>query len=83
VENLSTRLLAIAVMIELVCLVAAARHPDLFTVSIEATELWPNPWPAPGDPPPAANGPCRIPSSVCVPEDNSQPRASKGVGAAF
>ena len=48
-KNLSFVLLAVAVAIELVCLINLDRHAELFTASIESTELWHNPWPAPGD----------------------------------
>jgi hypothetical protein len=83
VKTLSAELLAIAVLIELICLVVAGRRPDPASVSIEATELWYNPWPAPGDPTLVANGPCRIPLQACVPADNSRPSAANGVRAAF
>jgi hypothetical protein len=70
-QKLSAKLLAIAVLIELICLVGAERHADPLTVSIESTELWYNPWPAPGDQTLVANGQCRIPQGVCVPADGS------------
>jgi len=82
-KNLSATLLAIAVVIEFVCLMGAGRHPDLFTASIESTELWLDPWPAPGDQTLVANGQCRIPSGVCVPAESSQPSASNSVRTAF
>jgi hypothetical protein len=82
-QKLSVELLAIAVLIELICLVSADRHADPLTVSIESTELWYNPWPAPGDQTRVANGQCGIPSGSCVPADHSQSSASHGVRAAF
>jgi hypothetical protein len=84
-QKLSVELLAIAVLIELICLVlvGADRHANPLTVSIESTELWYNPWPAPGDQTLIANGQCGTPSGVCVPADSSQPGASNGVRAAF
>jgi hypothetical protein len=82
-QKLSVELLAIAVLIELICLVGADRHANPLTVSIESTELWYNPWPAPGDQTLVANGQCGIPSGGCVPADNSQSSASHGVRAAF
>ncbi|WP_291688693.1 hypothetical protein [Bradyrhizobium sp.] len=48
VKNFSMMLLAIAVAIELSWLVGPYRYAGLFPVSIETTELWRNPWPAPG-----------------------------------
>jgi hypothetical protein len=83
VKNLSATLLALAVVIELVCLIGAERHSNLFTASIESTELWRNPWPAPGAATLTADGQCRIPSGVCVPAENSQPGTSNGTRAAF
>jgi hypothetical protein len=82
-QRLSVELLAIAVLIELICLVGAERHANPLTVSIESTELWYNPWPAPGDPTLVADGPCGIPPGGCVPADSSQSGASNGVRAAF
>jgi hypothetical protein len=82
VMNFSVMLLAISVVIQLF-LIGADRHDDLFTASIESTELWYNPWPAPNDQANVADGPCRIPSRVCVPADDSQTSASNGVRAAF
>jgi hypothetical protein len=75
-------LLAILVVFQLF-LISADRHDDLFTASIEATELWYNPWPAPGDKTNVADGPCSVPSSVCAPAGDSQTSASNGVRAAF
>jgi hypothetical protein len=89
-QTSSAKLLAIAVLIELIFLVGAerfligaGRHPNPVTVSIEATELWYNPWPAPGDQTLVANGQCRIPSGACVPAGNSQTSGSNDVRAAF
>ena len=82
-KNLSATLLALAVVIELVCLIGAERHSNLSTVSIESTELWANPWPAPGNQTLVANGQCKTPSGVCVPAENSQPGTSNGTRAAF
>jgi hypothetical protein len=82
-QKLSVELLAIAVLIELICLVGADRHANPLTVSIESTELWYNPWPAPGDQTLVANRQCGIPSGGCIPADNSQSSASNGVRAAF
>jgi hypothetical protein len=82
-QKLSVELLAIAVLIELICLVGADRNANLPTVSIESTELWYNPWPAPGDQTLVANGQCGIPSGGCAPADNSQSSAPHGVRAAF
>ena len=82
-QKLSVELLAIAVLIELICLAGAERHADPLTVSIESTELWYNPWPSPGDQTLVANGQCGIPSRVCVPADGSRSSASNGIRAAF
>jgi hypothetical protein len=82
-KNLSATLLAIAVVIELVCLIGAGRHPGLFTASIESTELWLDPWPAPGDQTRVANGQCKIPSGACIAAERSQPSASNGTRNAF
>jgi hypothetical protein len=82
-QRLSVELLAIAVLIEVICLVGADRHANPLTVSIESTELWYNPWPAPGDQTLVANKQCGIPSGGCVPADNSQSSTSNGVSAAF
>lgn len=80
--NFTAMFLAISVVMQLF-LISADRHDDLFTVSIESTELWYNPWPAPGDQTRIADGPCGIPSRVCAPTDGSQTSASDGVRAAF
>jgi hypothetical protein len=82
-QKLSVELLAIAVLIEVICLVGADRHANPLTVSIESTELWHNPWPAPGDQTLVANRQCGIPSGGCVRAGNSQSGASNGVRAAF
>ena len=52
-KKFSEMLFASAVVIGLFWLVSADRQADLFTVTIESTELWRNPWPAPGDQPAA------------------------------
>jgi hypothetical protein len=83
VKNFPVILLAIAVVIELACLAGADPHTDFFAVSIESTELWYNPWPAPGDRAYAANGQCRNSSGVCVPAGSSRTSASSGVRSAF
>jgi hypothetical protein len=80
--NFSAMLLAIFVVIQLF-LISADRHDDLFTASIESAELWFNPWPAPSDRTNVADGPCGIPSRVCVPAGGSQTSASNGVRTAF
>jgi len=49
-------LLAIAVVIELLWLVGVDRYAEPVSVSIESTELWYNPWPAPGDRTEVASG---------------------------
>jgi hypothetical protein len=82
-QRLSVELLAIAVLIELICLVGAERHADPANVSIEATELWYNPWPAPGDQTLVASGKCGIPPGVCVPADTSPTNSADGTRAAF
>ena len=82
-QKLSVELLAIAVLIELICLVGAEQHANPVTVSIESTELWYNPWPAPDGQTLVAKGRCGIPPGSCVPADSSQSSASNGVGAAF
>jgi hypothetical protein len=46
--NFTAIFLAISVVMQLF-LISADRHDDLYTASIESTELWYNPWPAPGD----------------------------------
>jgi hypothetical protein len=75
---------AIAIMIGLFRLVGAGRDAAPFTVTIEATELWRNPWPSPGEQTYIADGACKGPSSVCAPVDDRQIRASGGqVRAAF
>jgi hypothetical protein len=79
--NFSTMILAVSVVMELF-LISADRHDDLFTASIESTELWYNPWPAPFDQAHVADGPRRIPSSVCVVAGDIRASASDGVGAA-
>lgn len=76
-KNFSEMLFASAVVIGLFWLVSADRQGDLFTVTIESTELWRNPWPAPGDQTHVANGQCGTPSSVCAPADGSQTNALK------
>jgi hypothetical protein len=48
-KNLSSALLAVAVAIELICLINVERHANRFSISIASTELWRNPWPGPGD----------------------------------
>jgi hypothetical protein len=82
-QRLTVELLAIVVLIELICLVGAERHADPATVSIESTELWYNPWPAPGDQTLVASGKCGIPQGVCVPADTSPSSAANGARAAF
>jgi len=82
-QKLPVELLAIAVLIELICFVGTERHANPVPVSIESTELWYNPWPAPGDQTLVANGQCGIPAGVCVPADGSRSSASNGVRAAF
>jgi hypothetical protein len=75
-------LLAIAVVIQ-IFLVSAERDDDLVTASIESTELWYSPWPAPNDRTHVADRPCSVPSRVCVPAGDSQTRASDSARAAF
>lgn len=41
--------LAVVVVVELVRVVGMDRYAEQFSVSVESTELWYNPWPAPGD----------------------------------
>ena len=81
-QNLSAMLLAIAVVIQ-IFLISAEPHDDLVTASIESTELWYSPWPAPNDQTHVADRPCSVPSSACVPVGDSQTSASDGVRAAF
>ena len=40
--------LAIVIAVELVWLVGMGRYDDPFSASINATELWYDPWPSPG-----------------------------------
>jgi hypothetical protein len=79
--NFSAMCLAICVVIQLF-LISADRHDDLFTVSIDSTELWFNPWQAPDDQARVADGPSGIPSSVCVAAGDSRASAPDGVRAA-
>ena len=71
-KNLSMILLAIAVVIELVSLVGAERYVDLFSQSIESTELWRNAWPAPGDRTDVADGRSKNPLNASVPADHGK-----------
>jgi hypothetical protein len=75
-------LLTFAVVIQ-IFLISAERHDDLATASIDSTELWYSPWPAPNDQTHVADGPCSVPSRVCVPAGDSQTSVSDGVRAAF
>ena len=80
--NFPVFFLTISVVMQLF-LISTDRHDDLFTASIESTELWYNPWPAPGDRTQVADGPCGIPSRGCAPTDGRESSASDGVRAAF
>ena len=82
-NKFSVMLLAIAVVIEVACLARAEPYADLLPVSIETTELWYNPWPAPGDRTAVADEKCRIPSGACAPADDSRASVSNGARAAF
>jgi hypothetical protein len=52
----SVMLLAVAVVIELLWFIGVDRYVEPVSVSIESTELWYNPWPAPGHQTGVANG---------------------------
>ena len=74
----SVMLLAIAVVIELLWLFGVDRYAEPVPVSIESTELWYNPWPAPGDRTDVANGRSQILPSAGVPADRSKTGAAAG-----
>ena len=76
--NFSVMLLAIAVAIELLWLVGVDRYAEPVSVSIESTELWYNPWPAPGDRTDVASGRSPILPSAGVPADRSKTGAAAG-----
>jgi hypothetical protein len=78
VTKFSVMLLAIAVVIELLWLVGVGRYAEPVSVSIESTELWYNPWPAPGDRTDVASGRSRIPPSAGVSADRSKTGAAAG-----
>jgi len=78
VRDFSAALFIIAIAIGLVWVIGASRYSNLFTATIEATELGHNPWPAPGDQTDVANEPSRNPSSAGVPLDNSKTGAANG-----
>ena len=69
VKNFSVILLAIAVVIELASLVGTGRYADLFSQSIESTELWRGTWPAPGGQLDVAGARSKSPLSASVPAD--------------
>jgi hypothetical protein len=71
-------LLAIAVVIELLWLFGVERYAEPVPVSIESTELWYNPWPAPDDRIDVANGRSPIPPRAGVPADRSKTGAAAG-----
>jgi len=71
-------LLAVAIAIEFLWLNGLDRHAEPVSVSIESTELWYNPWPAPGDRTDVANGRSPIPPSAGVPADRSKTGAAAG-----
>jgi len=71
-------LLAIAVVIELLWLFGIERYAEPVPVPIESTELWYNPWPAPGDRTDVANGRSQILPSAGVPADRSKTGAAAG-----
>jgi len=71
-------LLAIAVVIELLWLIGVDRYAEPVPVSIESTELWYNPWPAPGDRTDVASGPSPILPSAGVPADRRKTGAAAG-----
>lgn len=64
--------LAVVVAVELVWLVGMGRYVDHYSVSIESTELWYNPWVAPGDRTGVMNGGNRSPSGPGVAADSSK-----------
>ena len=76
--NFSVMLLAVAIAIEFLWLNGLDRHAEPVSVSIESTELWYNPWPAPGDRTDVANGPSPIPPRAGVPADRSKTGAAAG-----
>jgi hypothetical protein len=78
VTNFLVILLAIAVSIELLWFAGVDRYAEPVSVSIESTELWYNPWPAPGDRTDVANGQSRIPPSARVPADHRKTGAAAG-----
>jgi len=71
-------LLAVAIAIELLWLNGLDRHAEPVSVSIESTELWYNPWPAPGDRTDVANGRSPIPPRAGVPADHGKTGAAAG-----
>jgi hypothetical protein len=73
VTNFLVMLLAIAVAIELLWLAGVDRYAEPVS-----TELWYNPWPAPGDRTDVANGQSRIPPNAGVPADHSKTGAVAG-----
>jgi hypothetical protein len=77
-KKFSILLLVIAVVVELVCFIGVDRYVNLFTASIEATELWYNPWPAPGDQTDVASGRSRMPSNAGVPAADRKTGAAAG-----
>jgi hypothetical protein len=78
VKEFSIMVLAIAVVVELVWFIGADRYVNLFTASIEATELWHNPRPAPGDQTDVASGRSRMPSNAGVPAADRKTGAAAG-----
>ena len=74
----SVMLLAIAVVIELLWLKGLDRYAEPVSVSIESTELWYKPWPAPGDQTDVANGRSLIPPSAGVTADHGKTGAAAG-----
>ena len=76
--NFSVMLFAVAVVIGLVWLIGVDRYAEPVSVSIESTELWFDPWPAPGDRTDVANGRSGIPPSAGVP---SSDRGKTGAAA--
>jgi len=81
VTNVLVMLLAIAVSIELLWLAGVDRYAEPVSVSIESTELWYNPWPAPGDRTDVANGRARSRRAPCFPQITARPAPPPAIPA--
>ena len=81
--KLSIVLLAIVVVVELIWLGGIDRYAEQYSVSIEATELSHNSWPAPGNQADVAGGRSKTPSTPGILVDKSQSSAAGSSRTAF